>query len=76
MTTAAVMGARDRELTALAAERFDLVIVGGGVSGVEIGIALSVVSGLCYTAAWIRIYEARAPENAGISLTLKPDPRD
>jgi phosphatidylglycerophosphate synthase len=47
-----------------------------GRAGMGIGIAFSVVSGLCYTAAWIRIYEARAAENAGISLTLKPNPRD
>jgi phosphatidylglycerophosphate synthase len=47
-----------------------------GRAGVLCGIALSVVSGLCYTAAWIRVYEARAPENAGISLTLEADSRD
>jgi glycerol-3-phosphate dehydrogenase len=33
MTVAAAPGDRDRELAALAAERFDLVIVGGGVTG-------------------------------------------
>ena len=44
-----------------------------GRAGVAVGLALSVVSGLAYTAAWIRIYEARAPENP---LTLKTDPRD
>jgi CDP-diacylglycerol--glycerol-3-phosphate 3-phosphatidyltransferase len=32
-----------------------------GQVGVAIGLGLSVVSGVWYTAAWIRIYEARAP---------------
>jgi CDP-diacylglycerol--glycerol-3-phosphate 3-phosphatidyltransferase len=33
-----------------------------GRAGYAIGLALCVVSGLAYTAAWIRIYEARGPE--------------
>ena len=33
-----------------------------GQVGVAIGLGLSVVSGLCYTAAWVRIYDAHAPE--------------
>jgi hypothetical protein len=37
-------------------------LVALGRAGVLAGIALSVASGLVYTAAWVRIYEARAPE--------------
>jgi len=40
-------------------------LVALGRAGVEIGIGLSVVSALAYTAAWVRIYEARAPESPG-----------
>jgi len=40
-------------------------LVALGRAGVEIGIGLSVVSALAYTAAWVRIYEARAPEPPG-----------
>jgi phosphatidylglycerophosphate synthase len=51
-------------------------LIAVGRAGVLSGIGLSVVSGLVYTAAWIRVYEARAPEDTGSRLTLKPDPRD
>jgi cardiolipin synthase (CMP-forming) len=48
-----------------------LLGVGGGLSqallqlgrvGVAVGLGLSVVSGLAYTASWIRIYEAAGPD--------------
>jgi phosphatidylglycerophosphate synthase len=41
-------------------------LVAVGRAGVGVGIALSVVSGLAYTAAWVRIYEGRAPETPRI----------
>jgi hypothetical protein len=31
-------------------------------AGMAVGIGLSMVSGLVYTAHWMRIYEARGPE--------------
>jgi CDP-diacylglycerol---glycerol-3-phosphate 3-phosphatidyltransferase len=49
------------------------VLLDVGRAGMAVGIALSVVSGLAYTSTWIRIYEARAPENP---LTLETNPRD
>jgi phosphatidylglycerophosphate synthase len=40
-----------------------------GRVGVAIGLGLSVVSGLCYTAAWIRIYERHAPDHPTARLS-------
>jgi phosphatidylglycerophosphate synthase len=37
-------------------------LVALGRAGVVIGLALSVASGVVYTASWVRIYEARGPE--------------
>ncbi|MDB4979879.1 MAG: phosphatidylglycerophosphate synthase [Myxococcales bacterium] len=33
-----------------------------GRAGVAVGLCLSVVSGVAYTASWVRIYEARGPD--------------
>jgi cardiolipin synthase (CMP-forming) len=47
-----------------------------GRAGTAVGLTLSVVSGLVYTASWIRVYEARGPDSAANPLTLGADPRD